>query len=928
MTLSFWLEMLCHFCPFPLFADRASTDHLLPELDDFSSFRQWLLPADHNTTFRVAVACSECIDGQFGDNTAYHAFGGAFCKEQLKIDSRECGEDQICGNQCDVEQDSSFGNWTNCYGLHESADYQPSQDHSVCTSRDELIFRPTISMQRDGCTCFQSQSERIEYEVALSELPLITSTADTVLNDLGIPFIADNIQFDPDWTEPEHKTLTAMDARDSNVVRLYESDFLDGTYRIVESGTYVIMEDIAFDFNGPSDLEMASDSFSPNNIDGDELHWFPTHSQAVRGGAYPGLFDYEGVYTLGFFAGITVEADFVTIDLNGHRLQQSERFYFQQRFFSLIELASRTFLPGAGQANWGLADVFYASNVEVKDGILGRSSHHGIHGLKNNEVLISNVNVEHFDIAGLQCNGCHNVVIRDCKVGPQNQDIPVLGRYTHARSLLPRLKQLVDEHGDEELTFYGRDTVTVSDLADRLTNQMDMVYFAHFEGVQYAEDDEEWIAAQKMLANPTGWNDGGSSYGIVFGGEGAQVKLLVETRNKAAFCSFSFSCRPQIGPISHRISNTNNITLENVEILGIGNAAIEKMKFVKEDDVTTLRLLFFDPMDWVAITDQIDDKSTSKYVGDAYSDLVFAIDRVESSWSFLYALTISTRERSFIFDGDNEAFQMFFNSSHCGTDIQTHSSKGAIGLRVDGVQNLNVNGLFVHDIANIADIGGSWCGEYEGTHLSTEDIDIQYGYTATRSHGVVLDYVEGKVANLQIEGIESFHGEANGLTVYKGCDVALDNVAVDVIRAGTAMTQQEVDQLVLPNLTPRACGVDIRNDTVVTFDGEGGPGIFSGDDIEGFETCDEIPSSNQLDAESKGMSSARSVDKDEDSFTTIFSSCGEIDGLFYLKPSPDLGILPLICSNGYAMIDGYLDRNLQTLSQFLSSWDYGISCSQ
>ena len=505
--------------------ERYSTDHLIPNLDDFASFRQWLLPSDNSTTFRVAADCSECIDGEFGENTAYHISSHAFCGANLL--SSGCPAYFESCSQCDavvqVADEIDDDDWIRCNALHLSADYEPSHDHSTCVSHG-LSFRPTISNIRDGCTCFRARDERKEYGVALSQLPLITSTADVLLNALGIPFIADNIQFDPDWFEAAQPT---EDARESNVVRLRQNDFLDGTYRIVKSGTYVITEDIAFDFNGPSALEMAQDFFSPNSIDGDELHWFPTHSQAVRDGDYPGLFNYEGAFSLGFFAGITVEADFVTIDLNGHQLAQSERFYFQQRFFALIELGSRQFLPGQGPSNWGVVDEMYPSNVEVKDGVLGRSSHHGIHGLNNGNVLISNVTIAHFDIAGLQCNGCHDVVVRDCVAGPQNRDIPVLGRYTHARALLPRLKQLVEEHGEEEIAFFDRETVTVSELVERLTDQMDMVYLAHFEGVHFPEDDEEWVATQKLFVNPSGWNDGGSSYGIAFGGQGAQVLLSI-----------------------------------------------------------------------------------------------------------------------------------------------------------------------------------------------------------------------------------------------------------------------------------------------------------------------------------------------------------------------------------------------------------------
>ena len=48
---------------------------------------------------------------------------------------------------------------------------------------------------------------------------------------------------------------------------------------------------------------------------------------------YKGAGGERDEYFLGFFAGITVEADHVTIDLNGHGVAQSRALYLQQRFF-------------------------------------------------------------------------------------------------------------------------------------------------------------------------------------------------------------------------------------------------------------------------------------------------------------------------------------------------------------------------------------------------------------------------------------------------------------------------------------------------------------------------------------------------------------------------------------------------------------------
>ena len=61
-------------------------------------------------------------------------------------------------------------------------------------------------------------------------------------------------------------------------------------------------------------------------------------------------------------------------------------------------------------------------------------------------------------------------------------------------------------------------------------------------------------------------------------------------------------------------------------------------------------------------------------------------------------------------------------------------------------------------------------------------------------------------------------------------------------------------------------------------------------------------------------------------YITIYSSCSDIteDGMYYIKPLPDSDtILPVICSNGYVMLDGSLDENLLSYPSLLSSNDYG-----
>ena len=376
------------------------------------------------------------------------------------------------------------------------------------------------------------------------------------MNGLNIPdidiYIDDNIKFEDihicDPTEENCPITDYTEKCKTNIVYLTQKDFQKGTYRIRQCGRYILTENIMCNFNAPSEKEESDPLFSPNKIDG-ELYWFPTTEQSKKDNDYPGTYDFTGSYSLGFFSAITIEADDVIIDLNGFFLSMHPKFYLQQRFFSLIEMAAKMFEPLQGPSHWGLEGVYYANNLEIKGpGKLDYSSHHGIHGNMATNVYIHDLDITHFDVSGLSCNACSNVLVENVSVGPQNKNIPTLGRYAHSRAFLPRLKHLNEKHGHEVIKFYGREETTVSALCQRMVDQMDMIYHHVINGREYADDDEEWIAAQKIYKNPTGWMDGGSSYGVVINGRGAAV----------------------VG-IGVRVEEVSNITMRNVEVFGIYN---------------------------------------------------------------------------------------------------------------------------------------------------------------------------------------------------------------------------------------------------------------------------------------------------------------------------------------------------------------------
>ena len=71
-----------------------------------------------------------------------------------------------------------------------------------------------------------------------------------------------SIYVDPNIKFSEEIQDESVDDTESNIVYLYNSDFVDGTYRIRESGTYIIMEDIVFNFGPPSEETMSHQIFT------------------------------------------------------------------------------------------------------------------------------------------------------------------------------------------------------------------------------------------------------------------------------------------------------------------------------------------------------------------------------------------------------------------------------------------------------------------------------------------------------------------------------------------------------------------------------------------------------------------------------------------------------------------------------------------
>lgn len=191
---------------------------------------------------------------------------------------------------------------------------------------------------------------------------------------------------------------------------------------------YKLKENISFNPNGNRTVPLIDQGI-------------PKPEQFVSGGGYY----HDMAYGIGFFAAIAVTGTDYILDLNKCTLEQSFQHYVRQRFFSLIETANSPFLPKTGPHNF-IDIIKPASYVTIRNGILGRSSHHGIHGNNNSNMLIENLKIQDFEVAAIALNGGTYNTIQNISVPRNNHNVPLLGIWSAVLFLYPYIKYLAMNH--------------------------------------------------------------------------------------------------------------------------------------------------------------------------------------------------------------------------------------------------------------------------------------------------------------------------------------------------------------------------------------------------------------------------------------------------------------------------------------------------
>jgi len=370
---------------------------------------------------------------------------------------------------------------------------------------------------------------------------------------------------------------------------------------------------------------------------------------------------------LGFFAAIVVRADDVTINLKGHTLSQSPEYLRVQRFFALIEIGSKPFVPGEGPANFGVHKA--VSGTTIHNGVLGASSHHGIHGIAVKNVHLYDLKIKHFEVAGIQFNGAHATKIERVDIGPSSKSVPFLGTFSNAVFLLPSLRHAVSSNPDFSVMFAGKPyhlRTILSDLVEEMRRP----------------------DSSDLFSNPSGLPTGSAVYGIVVHRVGNAAGDMQSGEN---------------------LDDDTKVELRNVKVHDISGSIINYgiSKSVKGP--------FGDVVDFNLVCDS---NGILQGQGNVLfrAQLALAAVKVHAHESgFKGPFTVESTNTVLHWAAKASKTSVFEESwwdPICKGDVMEHSLKGSMGIRTEFSDSVVMKSVSVANVASRTQVTPPWCPEF------------------------------------------------------------------------------------------------------------------------------------------------------------------------------------------------------------------------
>eukprot|EP01084_Bolivina_argentea_P250266 419248_1 len=572
----------------------------------------------------------------------------------------------------------------------------------------------------------------------------------------------------------------------------FNQDFEYGTVRIKQSGTYCLGENISMNprkgsWNNPNEMGA----------------WFP-----INDNSFPGCVNHEnGGWALGFFAGISIEISDVTIDLQGYKFEMSKPFYLQQRWFNIIEIQNTAFNFGEGPTNFGQT-INRIQNICIRNGILGRSSHNGIHGFDVVNVHISDLRIHTFEVAGIQMNGFKDVTIRNVDIGPSSTQVPFWGYYSHGRFSLNGFELIKTRH-DKYVRFNGNRLLTVQQIYDNLKHSLDIAYRWQM-GLSTDEDKKDplYEISIKMFENKFGVPDGSAIYGMIFNSRGIAVQGFGDSPNDNDF-------QGNILKIDN--VNIHGLQLNMNEIPAVYFDRCEGFYYNKEGkkSITPILGRFGDVFDirracplnkWDYIDKGFYSYHDLQYYGNPLADAQVALIIFRENH------TPSHGNKTFVQWATANPYTNYNSLPYCArfvcnADAMFHTNKGLIGIRFDGIENVMIKKLTISDLFNESPLGSLACGKYSGPSNGGQPKGLEKeGFMGTDIRGIsIINGGNVELYDIQLKNFVSNNGDVIGIHIMDEGGIYVHDVhkiVIDDLEAGATITQRKYYELKYNGLNP------------------------------------------------------------------------------------------------------------------------------
>ena len=353
-----------------------------------------------------------------------------------------------------------------------------------------------------------------------------------------------------------------------------------------------------------------------------------------------------------------------------------------QRFFAVFELASAPFTDTVGPHDFVSSTFTPANNFKLTGpGVVGLSSHHGIHGNENNNVEISGVTFKDFEVGAVSLNNVKGLEIKNCNIPNNRQDVPILGSFSAALQIRPYLKQLKATNPGYSMTL-GGSVKSVEAVYDNLVGHIANVYRDVMEDgfIDEATHPDEY----SLYDNPKRVVDG-PCYVFLVHGKGPAVGGFGEMQAEDA------------DALSNNVeilnSNAQNIKCFTYEVLAtVVDGAVQ-------NDARGAILQFYNSLDEVYIG--LDETSgVYTYTGNANLDAQIMIGKALNQ-GLLGDNILQTNVNSVGLtlvdwaEGINPSYAPNFR---CNGDSMHHVIKGSIMFRVEDCQGFNIQGNTIDDV--------------------------------------------------------------------------------------------------------------------------------------------------------------------------------------------------------------------------------------